>query len=601
MIALVMSRIVLALAALAAPIAIAQSAPQQPTETLVVLGSATPIPLAESPRTVEILPVAAQSLLFSAPMDALRADSSVFLEQRGAAGSQADLTLRGGGSAQALVLLNGFRVNDSQTSHHNLDLPLPLDAVDSIQVLHGAGSTLHGADALTGVVDFLTVAPAHGALLLRAGGGNWGSNEESALASVARTRVSARLAADRSFSTGFIADRDYRNETALAESWLTSSLGLTTLAAAVSGRSFGALDFYGDYPSWERTKGWFASARQELGAHTSAAFAYRRHSDEFVLVRSDPSLYENNHISTSWQSFLHRTATLHSATFLFGLDADGDAIDSSNLGRHARNRGAGYVDLDLHPAARRWSLSAGLRGELLSGGPQSVWAPHLAASYRIAHALKARASAGYGYRLPNYTELYYTDPTTIGNAALKPESAWSVESGIDWTASARLVLSGTVFYSRQHDAIDYVRADTSDPWQAVNLSGLHFTGFESAATWSPARSHTVRIAWTTLTGAQSALHGLQSEYVFNYPAQNVHAAWTASLPAALTLTNTVQLTERYQQSLYPVWNVALARKSGRIRPYARLDNASNTGYAEITGVRMQARSFLAGLVLTLTR
>lgn len=600
MIAIVMHRILLALA-LAATVASAQTTPQQPTETLIVLGSATPIPLAESPRAVEVLPVAAQSLTLSAPMDALRADSSIFFEQRGAAGSQADLTLRGGSAGQALVLLNGFRVNDSQTSHHDLDLSLPLDAVDSIQVLHGAGSTLHGADALSGVVDFLTIAPAHSALRLRAGAGNYGSNEASVLASIVRARASARLAADRSFSTGFIADRDYRNETAAAETWLTSSLGLTTIDLAASDRSFGALNFYGTYPSWERTRGWFASARQELGPHTSAAFAFRRHDDQFVLVRSNPALYENNHITTSWQSFVHRTATVRSASLLFGLDADGDAIDSNNLGRHARNQGAGYADFDLHPAARRWSLSAGLRGELLSGGPRQVWAPHLAAAFRLASTLKLRASAGYGFRLPNYTELYYSDPGTLGNAALKPESSWSAESGLDWAASPRLTLAATVFYARQHDAIDYVRADATQPWQAVNLSGLRFTGFESAATWLPAHNSTVRIAWTALTGAQSALHGLQSEYVFNYPVQNIHAAWTAALPGSVTLTNSVQLTQRYQQSLYPVWNASVARNTGRIRPYARLDNASNTGYAEITGVRMQARSFIAGLVLTLSR
>lgn len=595
-----MQRILIALA-LAATVASAQTTPTQTVETLVVLGSATPIPLAESPRSIEILPVAAQSLSLAAPIDALRADSSIFLEQRGAAGSQADLTLRGGSAGQTLVLLNGFRVNDSQTSHHDLDLPLPLDAVNSIQVLHGAGSTLHGADALSGVVDFLTVAPAQSALRFRAAAGNYGSNESSLLASIARTRASARLAADRDFSTGFIADRDYRNETAAAETWLTSSLGLTTIALAASDRSFGALQFYGPYPSWERTKGWFASARQEFGLRTSAAFAWRRHSDEFVLVRNNPALYENNHITTSWQSFVHRTAQFRGTSVLFGVDADGDSIRSNNLGRHARNQGAGFADFDLHPAARRWSLSAGLRGELLSGGPRQAWAPHLAASLRLASALKLRASAGYGFRLPNYTELYYSDPSTVGNAALKPESAWSAESGLDLAASSHLALTATVFYAEQRNAIDYVRTDASQRWQAVNLSGLHFAGVESAATWLPARNQTVRVAWTVLTGAQSALHGLQSEYVFNYPVQNVHATWIAALPGSFSLTNSVQLAQRYQQSLYPVWNTTLTRNRGHLRPYARLANASNTGYVEITGVRMQARSIDAGLVLQLGR
>jgi len=180
-----------------------------PTETMVVLGSAVPVPLAESPVSVVVLPVEGKTLLLESPQDLLRQDSSVDLQERGAGGGQADIVLRGGTFEQALVLLNGFRINDSQTSHHNLDLPIPLDAMNSIEVLHGAGSTLQGADALSGVVDFLTAAPSASSLRLRAGAGSFGENEESLLGSLVRSRWSSRLTAERNFSTGFLAAPSY--------------------------------------------------------------------------------------------------------------------------------------------------------------------------------------------------------------------------------------------------------------------------------------------------------------------------------------------------------------------------------------------------------
>ncbi|HVZ83413.1 MAG TPA: TonB-dependent receptor [Terracidiphilus sp.] len=574
-----------------------QSSTLQPAETLVVLGSATPVPLAESPRAVVLLPVEGKLFSLESPADLLRSDSSAFIEQRGAGGGQADIALRGGGFNQTLVLLDGFRINDSQTGHHNLDLPIPLDAMDSIQVLHGAGSTLHGVDALAGVVDFLTAAPAGDSLLLRAGAGNFGENEQSVLGTLARSRWSTRLTADRNLSTGFIPDRDYRNETASSESWLASRLGITDLLFAASDRSFGASQFYGPYPSWERTKGWFAGARQEIGPRTTAAFAWRRHTDEFVLVRSNPALYENNHIDTSWQSDLRHTLPIHASALLFGLEADGDAIDSNNLGRHARNRGAGYVDLDLHPAAARWNLSAGAREEIFSGGPDSAFAPHLAASLRVVPALKLRASGGYGYRIPTYTDLYYSDPTTIGNPNLKPESAWSGDAGLEWVPAHRLTLTATGFYTRQHNTIDYLRASPADQWHAANLSGLRFAGVEAAMTWLPTRAQSVRLSWTALNGVQSALHGLESEYIFNYPVDNLHGAWTIHFPHALTVTNAVELVQRYQQTVYPVWNASFSRASGRVRPYLRFANLSNTGYQEIAGIPMPGRSITGGLAL----
>ena len=582
----------------------AQPALPHPTETMVVLGSAVPVPLAESPSSVVVLAVEPQLLTLESPQDLLRQDASVYLEQRGAGGGQADLILRGGSFEQALVLVNGFRINDSQTAHHNLDLPIPLEAMNSIEVLHGAGSTLHGADALSGVVDFITAAPSVSALMFRAGGGSFGSIENSLLAAFSSKRWNGRLTADRNSSTGFMADRDYRNEDASAESWVASRLGVSDLLIAVSDRSFGANQFYGPYDSWERTKGWFASARQELGSRAVAAFGYRRHSDQFILLRSNPSVYENNHIDGSWQASLRYTHPAAGAPILLlGLESDGDSIRSNNLGTHARNRGAVYADLDLRPAKSLWNLSFGLREELFSGGLQSALSPHLAGSLRLPHQIKLRAGGGYGFRLPTYTDLYYSDPVTLGNSHLKPESSWSGEGGVDWAPSKHLMLSAAGFYSRQHQTIDYVRANSSDPWQATNLNGVHFLGVESSVTWLPVKSQKVQVAWTQLAGSQTLLPGFESEYALNYPVTNLHATWTAALGRVVTVTNTVAIVKPYQQpglplwnaDPYPVWSAAVTHDSGRFRPYLRLGNLSNTGYEEIRGVSMPGRSIIGGI------
>jgi iron complex outermembrane receptor protein len=298
---------------------------------------------------------------------------------------------------------------------------------------------------------------------------------------------------------------------------------------------------------------------------------------------------------------------------LIGLEGEGDSIRSNNLGVHARNRGAGYADLDLRSANGRWSLSVGAREEIFSGGALAVFSPELAGSFRATNSLKLRASGGYGFRIPTYTDLYYSDPSTLGDPKLKPESAWSGDGGVDWTPSARFKLSMTGFYSQQHDTIDYVLS-TSFPnpslpascvaanlWCATNLNGLRFAGVESTMTWVPRKSQTVRIAWTGLHGAQSALHGLQSEYVFNYPVENIHASWTAALGHDFVITNAVQIAERYQQTVYPVWNTTLTHDTGKVRPYLRLTNLSNTGYQEISGVNMPPRAIMGGVAIELER
>lgn len=579
-----------------------QPAPKKPTvsSTVVVLGSPEPITEAESSRVVTVIDTKQHPLVIPTIEDYLRTDSSVYIEQRGAGNVQADINLRGGSFEQTLVLLNGLRINDAQTSHHNLNLPVPLAALQTIDVLHGSGSTLYGADALSGVIDFITAVPTRTNLSLRAGAGSYGENEQAAIADLVHGKWSEAATGARNFSTGFISDRDYRTESASSETRYNSALGATSVLLAGSDRAFGADQFYGNYPSWERTKGWFASASQQLGPKTRAAFGYRRHTDNFILFRDDPAIYANNHMDTSWQAVARRKENLGGASdFFYGLEFQGDAIDSNNLGRHARNRGAGYADLDLH-FHQRGTLSLGAREELLSGGPQSVFSPDVSGSLFLGRQWKLRAAGGYGFRLPTYTDLYYSDPTTIGNPDLKPESAWSGEGGADWYAGSKITASLTLFYSRQHDAIDYVRANPGQLWRAANLSGLVFTGAESSVNWQATSRQSLRFSWATLHGAQAALHGLESEYIFNYPVNNANAEWVGQF-AGVVARNRVGVVQRYQQAPYPVWDASVARERGWIHPYLEATNLSNTGYEEIQGVRMQGRSLVGGLELTLPK
>lgn len=574
--------------------------PNTVTSTVVVLGAPEPVTEGESARSVVLLDTRAHPLAVSTPEDYLRTDSSLYIEQRGAGLVQSDISLRGGSSAQTLVLLNGLRINDAESSHLNLDLPVPLAAIGNIEVLHGAGSALYGADALTGVVDFITAPVTADTLKLRAGVGSYGQNEQGLMAGTLRRRWSETLAGERTFSTGFMPDRDYRSESASSDARLTSALGETEILLAGSDQAFGANQFYGNYNSWERTKGWFASAHQAFGRKTDAAFGYRRHTDNFILLRNDPGAYANQHIVSGWQAVLRRKQPIRSSASLFyGVEAQGDSINSNNLGIHARNRGAGYIDLDWRPA-RRATVSAGLREEILSAGAQSVLSPDLAGSLWVGQSFKLRAATGYGFRLPTYTELYYSDPTRIGNAGLQPESAWSAEVGMDWYPNANTAASVTVFYERQHHTIDYVRAPSDRVWQASNLTGVSFGGVESSVDWRPRRNQRLRFSWTVLSGEQSALHGLQSLYVFNYPVNNAGAEWIGSIGRGFIARNRVGVTERYARDPYPVWDLSISRDRGWLLPYFRVANASNTGYEEIEGVRMQGRSFTGGIEISLS-
>jgi iron complex outermembrane receptor protein len=327
---------------------------------------------------------------------------------------------------------------------------------------------------------------------------------------------------------------------------------------------------------------------------------FRRHSDIFLLERDQPTSYKNQHIDDGFEGSLRdRHEIFRNTTLLAGLEEMTDHIQSTNLGEHGRNRGAGHGEVEWRIPGRG-SISAGLREELFSGG-RWVTSPTAAATLWLPHSFKLRASAGYGFRIPTYIDLYYSDPTTLGNPNLKPESAWNFESGVDWYPAPRIGATLTVFCSRQKDTIDYTRASSADPWQASNLPGLHFAGAESAVDWRVSRTSQAKFSWTILFGAQSALHGLESEYVFNYPVNDSRAEWRWTPTHSLLLESRLGVVQRYQQTAYPVWDESLARESGRVRPCVQMTNLSNTGYDEILNVRMPGRSFEGGVEIAIAR
>jgi outer membrane cobalamin receptor len=573
------------------------------TQSITVTTTLEPLPLAESDRAVNLISLRdsdEQPLTSNSVVDLLRQDASLNLQARAANGVQADLSLRGTTFEQSLILLNGLRINDPETGHLNLDIPIPLDAVTRIDILHGSGSTFYGSDAIGGAVNLLTQPPAPGLkVVASAGAGSYNSIEQHLRASYTNGPLAEQLTASRDTSDGFIPDRNYSSNALASETWLTTKPGTTDILQATSDRPYGANLFYGPYPSWERTKGWFASIQQQLGPQTAASFGYRRHSDLFVLFVDQPQIYENNHITTSYEGALRRADTLAPNTTLsYGLEADGDTIHSNSLGQHFRNQGAGYANLSLR-ALGRFSLSLGAREELLSGGDQ-VFSPSVAAAYTLTHTLRLRASAGHGFRLPTYVDLYYADPTTIGNPALKPESSWSYEAGADWTpTNGRLTLTATAFRLQQKDTIDYAKTILATnaltnalPWQAINIQNLNITGAEATARVRLTNNQQLQFSYTAAHAA-SPPPNLLSEYAYNYAAQNALVRWTGNFHQ-LTAHTQINIVQKTQHTAYPLWDIALSRNTGHLRPYLRALNLSNTGYQEIPQVPLQGRTMMAG-------
>jgi outer membrane cobalamin receptor len=581
-------------------------------ETVVVTGTFAPTPESEIDRAVSVIEADQPTTLYNNWVDLLEFAPSVDLQQRSPNNIQGDLSIRGSGFGETLVMLNGLRMDDVQSGHHDMDLPLPTTAVQRIEVMRGAGSTLYGADAMAGSVNVVAAQPERSDIRVGAGVGNFGTNQQYGSASLLWRKFDTELDAERDFSSGFRPDRDYRSATIFSSTGMQTALGRSLLMVAFGDKPYGADQFYGPFNSWERTKSWFAGFKQDLGSKTEFDFAFRRHTDEFVLLRNNPGIYENNHIDRSWQTDIRRHEQIsQNSTLFFGAEGIHENIDSNNLGIHDRSRGAVYVDYDVR-ALKRFSFSVGAREEIFSSS-HGEFNPTVAGGVWLRPGLKLKASASRAFRLPSYTDWEYHDPANFGNPKLGPERAWDYEGGLLWMPNNRMKAELTVFQRRDGDVIDYVtRACSTIPvdelpsgatcsatvpnvYHAENLQDLHFTGVETSVELRLPKEQRIVMAYTALYGAQKTLTGLQTKYAFNYPSHDAVLAWNGRLPGKFVARTRLGVIDRYQSEPYALWDAAVIREFNHVAAHLALSNISDTQYQEIPGVVMPGRSVVFGL------
>ncbi len=175
--------------------------------------------------------------------------SSVDVRSRGASGVQADFAIRGSTFGQTLILVDGFRINDAQSGHHNADIPVPVGEIERIEILLGPGSSLYGADAFGGIVNVIT-RRAGSRRDASVAGGQFGTVETEVGVGAVRGGVDEAVALSADRSGGFEAGRAFRT---VALSSRTLFAGGTRLWASYLDKDFGARGFYGPALSTERT------------------------------------------------------------------------------------------------------------------------------------------------------------------------------------------------------------------------------------------------------------------------------------------------------------------------------------------------------------
>lgn len=465
-----------------------------------IIGQRTPSVWSEVARKITI--ISKEEIVSSSAttiQDLLEYASGVDIRQRNINGVQADIQIRGGTADEVMILINGVNITDSQTGHFNLDIPVDLSSVERIEILHGSGARIYGANAYKGVINIITKKN----LSQLSGGINLGQHKligGYGSADLKSGKLYNGLALSHNSSDGFTANTDYKIKNIYYQGELDNRGANLFWQAGINSKAFGANDFYSpSFPDqFEETESRFGSLEiSTKGRIKITGVGYlRSHNDHFLLKRNIPAFYENFHLTHNYGLRINAIYTSKFGKTSMGIEDRTERIVSTSLGNDlsapVKIRGADSSYYTKGYARTTYSYfleqNISFNNLYITGGfllnhnkdfhNQIEIFPGIDLSYKLpGNKSKVFGSINRSLRQPTFTDMFYRDPANEGNPSLNPEDITAMETGFEYRNNVNSS-AVTLFRDRCKQVIDWVWLPESGIYKAMNISEVTTRGIE---------------------------------------------------------------------------------------------------------------------------
>jgi vitamin B12 transporter len=536
----------------------------------------------------------------------------VDVRQRGVSGVQADIGIRGGGFEQTLMLINGIKLTDPQTGHHMMNIPLPLTAIQRVEVLKGPGARIFGQNAYTGAVNIITQIPDSKSLQIQGFGGDFGMRGGNLVAALPIGKYRQTLAISHDAADGHWANSDFKVSNVFYEAgYQVNAHHELRAMGGYTDRTFGANGFYTDaFPEqWESIQTALAALShkyqiENLNVQTRAY--WRSNWDEFRLKRFEPAFFTNNHQSQVHALEVNAAYDSKWGTTGLGIEGRQEGIVSNNLG--VRNRKFLGVFAEHRIVIKEnFDLRAGLYSNYYN---EYKWKhfPGAELGYQLNRHNRIYTNYGASFRIPSFTDLYYEDRSNVSNPNLLPEEAQNVEIGWKYQES-RFSGELVVFNRTSKNLIDWNREpSTQQPnpnrWTPRNVSSVAFLGTELAIAYKPdigskaASLKELSISYNYIRADLDQAEGVESRYSLNSLRQQLIFGTQAEFFQKAELTIKGRYLERMAMDPFFVLDSRL--DFNRLKTYGlfvEVSNITNTDYVEAGFVQMPGRWVKAGFLI----
>ncbi|MEL7122056.1 MAG: TonB-dependent receptor [Bacteroidota bacterium] len=429
-------------------------------------------------RQIEVMPVQSVN-------EVLQFVSGIDLRQRGPNGVQADVSIRGGTFDQVVVLINGIKVNDPQTGHHIMNLPIDMEHVERIEVLKGPSARIYGQNGFAGAINIVTKVPTEQFVKIRLQAGENQLGGAQVSATYQSEKMNHYFSFSKDFSQGYRFNTDYDITNIFYQNDIeVNEKDKLQILSGFTERRFGANGFYASpdfMDQYEAVKTGFISANYTADVKNwklNPRFSWRHHEDEYFFVRDNPSLFRNLHISNTFALEFHASNENKLGTTGIGMELNQIDLRSNNLGDRSRFIGTLFFEHRFRLLDNQLDITPGFSLNSFSDFGTRFF-PGLDLGFRLNPALKVFANLGYTYRVPTYTDLYYEDRANLGNPDLQPEEAFTYEIGFKHQKNG-VNLTVSYFNREGTDLIDWIKEADTLQWQPTNINRLTAQGIDAS-------------------------------------------------------------------------------------------------------------------------
>ncbi|MFM5907767.1 MAG: TonB-dependent receptor plug domain-containing protein [Novosphingobium sp.] len=528
----------------------------------------------------------------------------VTLTRNGGLGAFTGVRVRGAGSEQTMVLVDGARVADVSSPGSGFDFGTLLSGnIAKVELLRGSNSVVWGSDAIGGVLAITTKSTEgveasaeygaydtfsgsasagikSGALTVSVNGGYARSDGFSALSADAEAdgfeqwQAGGRAAVDLGGGLGAFVDARYaRSEAGIDFSFANNYVQTMKQASGRGGLTYGsdALDLAASFSLADTNR-----------AYASPSFGYAYDGRN-----------QTAELRGKWKA-------AGAFSVLFGAGHTWDRYEGTFDARQTARQASGHLLADF--SNENANLSAGLRLDHHSRFGDA-WSVGANGSVKIGGGWRLRASYGEGFKAPTLYQLF----GFAGNLGLEPERSRSYEAGIEkGDRSAPLHFAATVFRRDSRNLIDY-DANANGGWGGyLNVSGARASGFELEADVRPVQTLQLRAAYSYV----KSVNRVSGRDLYRRPrhALSLSGDWTTPLHGLVIGADT-RLVGPSMDDLFgdsdPANDVRLnghvvltLRASLPVTEqfdlFGRIENAGNADYQTVAGYNTPGRSAYIG-------